>query len=85
MLRARVRIEDLPDKRILRRHVEAMDLKLATQGADEDVVFIDLIDAGRACLDRDLENDLLAARLDVHFHDQNLLAVEARHCQNGRR
>lgn len=72
-----MRIEDLLDRRSLRVGVDVPNLELAAKGANEEVVLINLVQAGGALLVFNLELNALATGLDVDINDQNLLVFEA--------
>ena len=72
-----MRIEDLLDRGSLRVGVDVPNLELAAKGANEEVVLIDLVQAGGALLVFNLELNALATGLDVDINDQNLLVFEA--------
>ena len=82
LLTAWMRVKDLLNRWGLIVWIDVPDLKLSVECADQEVIFIDLVEEGWVLVIFNLVLYGPVARFDIDVTDQNLLAIEAGNSKN---
>ena len=77
-----MRVKDLLDRRRLIVGIDVPNLKLAVECADQEVIFVDLVQEGWVLVIFNLVLYGPVARFDIDVTDQYLLAIEAGNGKN---